>query len=159
MLLITERAEAQTDLQLRYWENFHKRKRWSVCWAILPRNNTKSLLWPGSPNQSYHHKPTDSQRKEINSKHPKQIERFMKLKSDISWLRKTNYEKMKNCLSYCYISILKIIFRNHYVTDFYPASIQFIFPIMIWTKEHKEDFLNVQMKTMSLLGGDTCGMR
>lgn len=30
---------------------------------------------------------------------------------------------------------------------------------MIWTKEQKEDFLNLWMKTMSVLGGDTCEMR
>lgn len=30
---------------------------------------------------------------------------------------------------------------------------------MIWTKEQKEDFLNLQMKTISGLGGDMCGMR
>lgn len=47
----------------------------------------------------------------------------MKMESDIPWLRKINYEKMKKCLSYCYICILNIIFRNRYIIDFYPESV------------------------------------
>jgi len=54
---------------------------------------------------------------------------------DLFWLRKTNYERMKNFLPYCYICSLKAIFRSYYIVDFYPESVSFIFVFMIWTKK------------------------
>lgn len=57
---------------------------------------------------------------------------------ELSWLRKTNYEKMKNCLPYSYICSSKDLFRTiifYYITDFYPESLSFIIVFMIWTKE------------------------